>query len=369
MADKVNLLDFDREALAAFFVGHGEQGFRADQLLQWVHQYGVIAFGQMTNMSKALRSWLTAEARLALPEVLRDEVSGDGTRKWLLELADGNAIETVFIPEADRGTLCISSQAGCILDCSFCATAQQGFSRNLTTGEIVAQLWLANHHLGGFERRDRIISNVVMMGMGEPLYNYRQVLPALRLFTDDFAYGLSNRRVTISTAGVVPHIDKLARDSDVSLAVSLHAPDDALRNTLVPLNQRFPIEDLLDACRRYVGERRRRKVTFEYVMLDGVNDQPAQARALVRILKDVPAKINLIPFNVFPGTPYRCSSAEAIRRFSDILQTGGLVTTTRKTRGQDIDAACGQLAGQITDRSQRVTMQRDKSGKQRVVAA
>jgi len=228
---------------------------------------------------------------------------------------------------------------------------------------------LANHYLGGFERRDRVISNVVMMGMGEPLYNYRQVLPALRLFTDDFAYGLSNRRVTISTAGVVPHIDKLARDSDVSLAVSLHAPDDALRNTLVPLNQRFPIEDLLDACRRYVGERRRRKVTFEYVMLDGVNDQPAQARALVRILKDVPAKINLIPFNVFPGTPYRCSSAEAIRRFSDILQTGGLVTTTRKTRGQDIDAACGQLAGQITDRSQRVTMQRDKSGKQRVVAA
>lgn len=354
MTIKANLLDFDRQALAAFFVDHNEKRFRADQLFQWVHQYGVTDFARMTNMSKSLRGWLAENTEVQLPEVIRDEVSRDGTRKWLIKLADGNAIETVYIPEPDRGTLCISSQVGCILDCRFCATAQQGFNRNLTTAEIVSQVWLANNLLDGFRQSQRIISNIVMMGMGEPLYNYRQVLPALHMFLDDFAYGLSSRRVTLSTAGVVPHIDKLAEDCDVSLAVSLHAPNDALRNELVPLNRRFPIRQLLDACRRYVGGSARRKITFEYVMLDGVNDQPEHARQLVDILKDVPAKINLIPFNSFSGTSYRSSSAQSIKRFSEILRSGGLITTTRKTRGKDIAAACGQLAGKVYDRSRRV---------------
>jgi len=369
MADKRNLLDLDRETLSAFFVEHNEKRFRADQLIQWVHQYGVTDFDQMTNMSKALRTWLNENTEIRLPEIVRDEISRDGTRKWLMQLPDGNAIETVYIPEPDRGTLCISSQAGCILDCSFCATAQQGFNRNLTTAEIVAQVWLANHHLGGFQQPGRIISNIVMMGMGEPLYNYRNVLPALRIFKDDFAYGLSSRRVTLSTAGVVPHIDKLAADCDVSLAVSLHAPNDALRNELVPLNQRFPVRELLDACRRYIGGRARRKVTFEYVMLDGVNDQPGHASELIDLLKDVPAKINLIPFNPFPGIPYRCSSSRVIREFSEILQAGGLITTTRKTRGGDIDAACGQLAGKVKDRLMRVTIQNTAETRQQVVTS
>lgn len=366
MTDRINLLDFDREALGAFFVEHNEQRFRADQLIQWVHQYGVTDFNQMSNMSKVLRAWLSEHTEIRIPEIIRDEVSMDGTRKWLIKLDDGNAIETVFIPEADRGTLCISSQAGCILDCRFCATAQQGFNRNLTTGEIVAQVWLAHHHLDGFHKTKRVISNIVMMGMGEPLYNYRNVVPALRLFMDDFAYGLSSRRVTLSTAGVVPHIDKLAEDCDVSLAVSLHAPNDMLRSELVPLNQRFPVHELLDACRRYAGGRARRKVTFEYVMLDGVNDQPQHARELVQLLKDVPAKINLIPFNSISGIPYRCSSARTIREFSAILQAGGLITTTRKTRGGDIDAACGQLAGKITDRSKRIVVHNNRLDKQQV---
>lgn len=366
MTDKVNLLDLDRASLATYFVEHGEKRFRADQLIQWVHQYGVTDFELMTNMSKKLRGWLADNCQLVFPEVIRDELSSDGTRKWLLKLADGNAIETVFIPESDRGTLCISSQAGCILDCSFCATALQGFNRNLTTAEIVAQVWLANQMLGGFENmgsgsEGRIISNIVMMGMGEPLYNYRNVIPATRLFLDDFAYGLSNRRVTLSTAGVVPHIDKLAAEADVSLAVSLHAPNDALRNELVPLNQRFPLSELMAACKRYVGDRARRKITMEYVMLDGVNDQPQHARELITLLKDVPAKINLIPFNPFPGIQYKRSPSTSIRRFSEMLQAGGLVTTTRKTRGQDIDAACGQLAGKVQDRTLRVSVSTPRS--------
>lgn len=354
MTGKTNLLNYDREALAAFFVEHDEKRFRADQIIQWIHQNGVIDFEQMTNISKSLRAWLAEHCEITLPEIVRDDVSRDGTRKWLLRFPDGNAIETVFIPEADRGTLCISSQAGCILDCTFCATAQQGFSRNLTTAEIIGQVWLANNLLNGFGQPQRVISNVVMMGMGEPLYNYRNVIPALRILMDDFGYGLSSRRVTLSTAGVVPHIDKLADDLDVSLAISLHAPNDELRNQLVPLNQRFPIRELLDACRRYVGDRNTRKVTIEYVMLDGVNDLPQHARQLVKVLKGLRAKVNLIPFNPFPGVAYQCSSRQAIQRFSEILQSGGLVTTTRKTRGQDIDAACGQLAGKISDRLFRV---------------
>ena len=350
MQEKLNLLGLDREALVAFFVGHGEQRFRADQLSQWIHQHGVIDFSLMTNMSRSLHGWLEGNAVIGLPEVIRDELSEDGTRKWLFKLDDGNVIETVFIPEADRGTLCISSQAGCVLDCTFCATAQQGFNRNLGTAEIVSQVWLANYFLGGFGGRHRVISNIVMMGMGEPLYNYRHVLPALRIFMDDFAYGLSSRRVTLSTAGVVPHIYKLADDCNVSLAVSLHAPNDELRSQLVPLNRRFPISELLDACRHYAGTGAHRYVTMEYVMLEAVNDQPEHARQLVHILEDVPVKVNLIPFNPFGDIPYRCSDSRAIRQFAATLKGAGLVVTTRKTRGRDINAACGQLTGKVQNR-------------------
>lgn len=353
MTQKINLLDFDREALAEFFLEHGEKRFRADQLIQWIHQNGVDSFEHMTNISKSLRAWLAEHCEITLPEIIRDEVSSDGTRKWLLKLHDGNAIETVFIPESDRGTLCISSQAGCILDCTFCATAQQGFSRNLTTGEILAQVWLANRLLDGFNQRNKVVSNIVMMGMGEPLYNYRNVVPALKTLLDDRAYGLSSRRVTLSTAGVVPNIEKLSDDCDVALAISLHAPNDELRNQLVPLNQRFPIRQLLDACRSYVGDRATRKITIEYVMLKGVNDQPGHARELIQILKGLRAKVNLIPFNPFGNIPYQCSERGDIEQFNSILQGAGLVSTIRKTRGQDIDAACGQLAGSISSKLSR----------------
>lgn len=356
MTAKTNLLNLDRDALSAFFVEHGEKRFRGDQLTQWIHQNGVVDFQQMTNISKSLRGWLDQHCECVLPEVVRDELSSDGTRKWLFRLQDGNAIETVFIPEKDRGTLCVSSQAGCILDCTFCATAQQGFNRNLTTAEIVAQVWFANHFLDGFGQQQHVVSNIVMMGMGEPLYNYRNVIPALRIFMDDFGYGLSSRRVTLSTAGVVPNIDKLTDDIDVSLAISLHAPNDELRNQLVPLNQRFPINDLLDACRRYIGDRPSRKITIEYVMLDGVNDQVKHARELIRVLHGLRAKVNLIPFNPFKGIPYQSSGHEQIRKFSQVLQDAGLVATIRKTRGQDIDAACGQLAGKVADRLTRRTI-------------
>ena len=352
-ASKTNLLNFDREAMAAYFVGHGEKRFRADQIMQWVHQNGITDFDKMTNISKALRAWLKEHCEIVLPEIIRDEISADGTRKWLFRLDDGNAIETVFIPEADRGTLCVSSQVGCILDCTFCATAQQGFNRNLTTAEIVAQVWLANALLEGFSLQHNVVSNIVMMGMGEPLYNYRNVIPALRLFMDDFAYGLSSRRVTLSTAGVVPAIDKLSDDIDVSLAISLHAPNDELRNQLVPLNQRFPIQQLVDACKRYIGKRNTRKITVEYVMLDGVNDQTRHAHELIKVLRGLRAKVNLIPFNPYGSIPYKCSGHDNIRRFGETLRASGLVATIRKTRGQDIDAACGQLAGRVADRARR----------------
>jgi 23S rRNA (adenine2503-C2)-methyltransferase len=306
----------------------------------------------MTNISKAMRASLQDTAEIRLPEIAADQLSDDGSRKWLFRLEDANCIETVFIPEAERGTLCISSQVGCMLNCSFCSTAQQGFNRNLTTGEIIGQLWLAARALGQTPQGERVVSNVVLMGMGEPLLNYENVVRAIRIMLDDFAYGLSKRRVTLSTAGVVPAIQRLREDCDVSLAVSLHAADDMLRNELVPLNRKYPIQTLLQACKDYVGEGRRR-VTFEYVLLDGVNDSDADARRLIRCLEGVPAKVNLIPFNPFPRTRYRRSSDARIDRFFGILNAAGIVTITRRTRGHDIDAACGQLAGRFQDRTRR----------------
>lgn len=351
-ASQQNLLDLDRGGLEKFFAALGEKPFRATQVMKWIYGHGVSDFASMTNISKALQIRLQEAAVIGLPEVAADHISDDGSRKWLFRLADGNCIEAVFIPEAERGTLCVSSQVGCTLNCSFCSTAQQGFNRNLTTGEIIAQLWMAAHLLGQRAEGDRIISNVVMMGMGEPLLNYDNVVRAMHLMLDDFGYGLSKRRVTLSTAGVVPMIRRLREDCDVSLAVSLHAPTDELRNELVPLNRKYPIRELLDTCIEYVGEGRRR-VTFEYVMLAGVNDSDRHARELVECLAGVPAKINLIPFNPFPQTRYLRSSNNRIHSFFEILNQAGIVTITRKTRGDDIDAACGQLAGQFQDRTRR----------------
>ena len=349
---KPNLLDLDRKGLEGFFLDRGEKVFRASQIMKWIYERGVTDFADMTNLSKDLRSGLRDSASIRLPEVVADQVSADGSRKWLLRFADGNCIETVFIPEADRGTLCVSSQVGCMLNCSFCSTAQQGFNRNLTTGEIIAQVWVAARALGSRADSNRVISNVVMMGMGEPLLNYDNVVRAMQIMLDDFGFGLSKRRITLSTAGIVPAIRQLREDCDVSLAVSLHAPDDALRDELVPLNRKYPIRELLAACRDYVGEGRRR-VTFEYVLLDGVNDSDAHARELIRILEGVPAKVNLIPFNPFPDTSYRRSPAARVDRFFELLNRAGIVTITRKTRGDDIDAACGQLAGDFMDRTTR----------------
>jgi len=351
-ATPTNLLDLDRDGLQAFFAGLGEKPFRGLQVLQWLHQYGVDDFERMTNLSKPLRTRLSQEAVIVAPRIKQDHTAADGTRKWLLELNDGNAIETVFIPETGRGTLCVSSQAGCTLNCAFCATGAQGFNRNLTAGEIVAQIWLARRLLADADS-PRPITNVVFMGMGEPLLNFDNVVAAIRLMLDDLAYGLSRRRVTVSTAGMVPMIDRLREACPVSLAVSLHAPDDVLRSELVPLNRKYPIAELLAACRRYVADEPRRKVTFEYVMLDGVNDSDAYAQALARLLRDLPAKVNLIPFNPFPDTRFKRSSPAAIDRFRDVIMAAGLMTITRRTRGDDIDAACGQLAGDIHDRSDR----------------
>lgn len=309
----------------------------------------------MTNISRALAARLAGCAHIAAPTPIAEHVSEDGTRKWLLRLADGNAIETVFIPDLDRNTLCISSQVGCALDCTFCATAQQGFNRNLTSAEIVGQVWFAEHTLRSlWGREERVISNVVFMGMGEPLLNLKEVLPAIHIMLDDLGYGLSRRRVTVSTAGVVPAIARLQDGASVSLAVSLHAPDDALRDELVPLNRKYPIAELLAACRQYLGPDSRRRITFEYAMLAGVNDAPAQARALVRLLRTVPAKINLIPFNPFPGTHFARSAPDVIDRFRMILLDAGLVTVTRRTRGEAIQAACGQLAGVVRERPHKV---------------
>jgi 23S rRNA (adenine2503-C2)-methyltransferase len=349
---QTRLLDLDRAGLEVFFAELGEKSFRATQVMKWIYGQGVTEFAAMTNISKLLRERLQQHATIDLPEVASDNLSDDGSRKWLFRLSDGNCIETVFIPEAERGTLCVSSQVGCMLNCTFCSTAQQGFNRNLSTGEIIGQLWMATRLLGQQPGGERLVSNVVLMGMGEPLLNYDNVVHAMRIMLDDFGYGLSKRRITLSTAGVLPAIRQLREDCDVSLAVSLHAPNDALRNELVPLNRKYPIHDLLETCKAYVGEGRRR-VTFEYVMLAGVNDSDQHARELVRCLEGVPAKVNLIPFNPFPRTRYLRSSNNRIHRFFEILNGAGIVTTTRKTRGDDIDAACGQLAGEFQDRTRR----------------
>ncbi len=353
----VNLLGLGRPELTSYCAELGEKPFRAKQLLHWIHQSGAADFGVMTDISKTLRERLALEAAISGPTVVRDTVAGDGTRKWLLDVGTGNAVETVFIPETSRGTLCISSQAGCALECSFCATGRQGFNRNLTVAEIIGQLWWANKCLGAYASINqgdaRIISNVVMMGMGEPLANFDNVVAAMRLMLDDDAYGLSRRRVTLSTSGLVPAMDRLRDACPVALAVSLHAPNDALRNELVPINKKYPIRELLAACVRYIEKAPRDFVTFEYVLLDGVNDSVAQARELVETVKSVPCKINLIPFNPFPDSGYLRSKSEAMARFRDVLLRADLVATTRKTRGDDIAAACGQLAGQVADKTQR----------------
>lgn len=347
-AGKTDLLGMPRERLEAWFRDRGEKPFRARQLIKWLHKRGVTDFRHMTDLGKALRARLAEEAGLRIPQVAGEQVSADGTRKWALRVDGENVIETVFIPEARRGTLCVSSQVGCALDCTFCATARQGFNRNLTASEIIAQVWLARRALG-----DRL-TNVVLMGMGEPLANYRNVVDAIRLMMDDDAYGFGKRRVTLSTAGLVPAMDRLRGELDVSLAVSLHAPDDALRDRLVPLNRRYPIAELMGACRRFLeGKHRKHSITFEYVMLDGVNDSEAHARRLARLLAGLPSKVNLIPFNPFPGTRYRRSPAEVIDRFARVLQDKGIIAITRRPRGEDIAAACGQLAGRVRDRARR----------------
>ena len=350
---KVNLLDFDREKLADYCESLGQKRFRATQLLKWVHQRGVVDWEEMTDISAAFRKELATRVEVkVLPEISRLK-STDGTVKWLFDVGEGNAIETVFIPEDDRGTLCISSQVGCAMACRFCSTGHQGFSRNLTTGEILAQLHQAEHFLRkDLAQDERVISNVVMMGMGEPLQNYSALIPALKIMLDDYAYGLSRRRVTVSTSGVVPMIDRLKDDCPVALAVSLHAPNDALRDDLVPLNKKYPIKTLLEACRAYLLKAPRDFITFEYCMLDGFNDSLEHAHELVALLNDnIRCKFNLIPFNPFPASGLERSRPEQVKAFADVLQRSGIVTTIRKTRGDDIDAACGQLAGDVMDRT------------------
>ncbi len=351
---KVNLLGLSRKQMEAFFTDMGEKAFRATQVMKWIYQEGVDDFDAMTNLSKVLRERLKETAELRLPEVVQDHPSSDGTRKWLLRVDEVNHIEMVYIPEGERSTLCVSSQVGCTLACSFCSTARQGFNRNLTTAEIIGQIALASRIIGLPENKgEHAITNVVLMGMGEPLLNLENVGPALDLMQDDLAFGISKRRVTVSTAGVVPGIDALREISDVSLAVSLHAANDALRDQLVPINTKYPIKELMAACKRYVAGKPQRRITFEYVMLAGVNDSDEDARQLVKILRGVPSKVNLIPFNPFPNAPYQCSSNNRIHAFRDIIMQAGIITMTRKTRGEDIAAACGQLAGKVKDRTRR----------------
>jgi len=356
LAPAVNLLGYDADSLAGLCAGWGQKPFRARQLMRWVHQRGAADFDAMTDLAKDFRALLAARAEVAVPAVVRDHRSTDGTRKWLLDVGGGNAVETVFIPEAERGTLCVSTQAGCAVNCLFCSTGKQGFSRNLQAHEIVAQLWHANRELGAYARAegvatDRVISNVVFMGMGEPLQNYAATLTALRIMLDDNAYGLSRRRVTVSTSGVVPMIDRLRNDCPVALAVSLHAPNDALRDELVPLNRKYPLAELLAACRRYLDRAPRDFITFEYVMIDGVNDSDRHAGELLGLVRDLPCKFNLIPFNPFPGSGLRKSKPERVKAFAQRLIDADIVTTVRRTRGDDIDAACGQLAGEVRDRT------------------
>lgn len=348
---RLNLLGLGRAELEAFAVEHGGKAFRARQLMSWMYKRGEGRFDAMTDLARDFRALLAERAEVRVPEVVSVRDSSDGTRKWLLRADASQAFETVYIPEADRGTLCISSQVGCVLDCAFCATAQQGFNRNLTTAEIVGQVWLANRALGAEIGARRPITNVVFMGMGEPLANFRNVVPAIRILLDDLGFDISRRRVTLSTSGLVPQMYKLAEEVNCALAVSLHAPDDALRNELVPINRKHPIAELLEACWHYLDEQNGRSVTFEYVMLDGVNDAPEQARALARLLAGRPAKVNMIPFNPFPGSSYRRSDDATIWRFRDQLLKRGVMATVRRTRGEDIDAACGQLVGRVQDRT------------------
>jgi 23S rRNA (adenine2503-C2)-methyltransferase len=349
---KANLLGLDAEALAGFFAELGEKPFRARQVLRWIHQSGASDFARMSDLAKGLREKLAGAACVEAPAIVGDATAADDTRKWLLKVDGANAVEAVFIPETNRGTLCVSSQAGCTLDCAFCATGKQGFNRNLSAAEIVGQLWLANNALRSAED-PRPVSNVVMMGMGEPMLNLDNVIPALRLMLDDNAYGLSRRRVTVSTSGVIPGMDRLRDECPVALAISLHAPNDELRDRLVPVNRKYPIRDLLAACKRYLDKAPRDFVTMEYVMLDGVNDADAHARELAKLAARVPCKFNLIPFNPFPRSEFRRSPPERIARFAEILRHAGLTVTTRKTRGDDIAAACGQLAGDVADRTRR----------------
>lgn len=351
---RINLLNYNYQQMRDLLIQWGEKPFRAQQLIQWIHQTGLSDFTQMTNIGKALIEKLSRISYIGLPEIVTCQKSNDGTHKWLLKLDCGNCIETVFIPESNRGTLCVSSQVGCALNCSFCSTAKQGFNRNLSTAEIIGQVWLAARELSLTKGiHDQRITNVVMMGMGEPLLNFDNVVAAMDIMMDDFAYGLSKRRVTLSTSGVLPDLERLKEVSPVALAVSLHAPNDELRNELVPINKKYPLAQLMALCKRYFKDEPRRKVTFEYVMLKGINDQPEHAAQLIKLLKDVPSKVNLIPFNPFPLTQYQRSSQEAIDAFRDRLIKNGINTITRKTRGDDIDAACGQLAGEVKDRTSR----------------
>ncbi|GAB4344650.1 MAG: bifunctional tRNA (adenosine(37)-C2)-methyltransferase TrmG/ribosomal RNA large subunit methyltransferase RlmN [Gammaproteobacteria bacterium] len=357
-APAINLLDFDPSGLAGYFAELGEKPYRAQQVLKWIFHAGVVDFEAMTNLSKPLRARLSQSAAVALPRVVADQISEDGTRKWLMRLSDGNCIETVYIPDGERGTLCVSSQVGCPLDCAFCVTAQQGFNRNLTCAEIIGQVWVANRCLGAARGEghwpgvndSRVITNVVLMGMGEPLLNVDNVVRACRLMIDDMGFGLSKRRVTLSTAGIVPGLERLSGEVEVSLAVSLHAVNDELRDQLVPINRKYPIAQLLEACRRFISGDTRRRITWEYIMLEGINDSLDDARALVKLLRGIPSKVNLIPFNPYPGAPFAPSDEAALNAFRDLLIKAGIMAITRKPRGQDIDAACGQLAGQVLNR-------------------
>ncbi|ALZ85703.1 MULTISPECIES: 23S rRNA (adenine(2503)-C(2))-methyltransferase RlmN [Pseudomonas] len=353
--DKVNLLGLTQPQLESFFESIGEKRFRAGQVMKWIHHFGIDDFDAMSNLGKALKEKLKAAAEIRGPEIVSEDISRDGTRKWVIRVASGSCVETVYIPQNGRGTLCVSSQAGCALDCSFCSTGKQGFNSNLTAAEVIGQVWIANKSFGSVPAKiDRAITNVVMMGMGEPLLNFDNVVSAMRIMMDDLGYGISKRKVTLSTSGVVPMIEELAKHIDVSLALSLHAPNDELRNELVPINRKYPLAMLLDACQRYIGQLGEKRVlTIEYTLLKDVNDLPEHALQMIELLRNVPCKINLIPFNPFPHSGYERPSKNATRRFQELLQQAGFNVTVRTTRGDDIDAACGQLVGQVMDRTRR----------------
>ncbi|KGI78299.1 23S rRNA (adenine(2503)-C(2))-methyltransferase RlmN [Oleiagrimonas soli] len=367
--EKTNLLNFDRQGLRDYFTQLGEKPYRADQVMKWIYHRLENDFERMTDLGKNLRGKLSEVCYVGPPDTMFEKGSTDGTHKWLLGMNGGNAIETVYIPEPTRGTLCVSSQVGCGLNCTFCSTATQGFNRNLSTAEIIGQVWVAAKYLGNVPHQRRRITNVVMMGMGEPLMNFDNVVAAMNLMRDDLGFGLASKRVTLSTSGLVPQIDQLSQVADVSLAVSLHAPTDELRTTLVPLNKKYPIDELLAACKRYVSSRPRASITFEYTLMKGINDHPEHARQLIKLMRRLPSKVNLIPFNPFPGTRYERSDAADIETFRRILNEGGIIATVRRTRGDDIDAACGQLKGQVLDRTRRSAEFRKQLEKDAIHAA